>query len=180
MIALVIGGARSGKSRYAAKVARELTDSPVLLATSRVWDDDHAARIEKHKAERGAEWTTIEDPLVLAHADLTGRVVVIDCVTLWLTNLFEGAGWDHVRALDIAQAELERLTKVDARFILVSNELGMAPHAETPVGRKFVDAQGFLNQSIAERAVAVTLTVAGLPLPIHGGDMRTRLTVETP
>ncbi len=171
MIALVLGGARSGKSRYAASVARELSPSPVMLATSRVFDADHAARIARHRAERGAEWTTIEEEKAIARADLAGRVVVVDCVTLWLTNLFLDGGEDASGAEKGARDELRRLDAVDARWIFVSNELGMAPHAATEMGRKFVDLQGLVNQAIAARAAAVTLMVAGIPLAVKGGDM---------
>jgi adenosylcobinamide kinase/adenosylcobinamide-phosphate guanylyltransferase len=180
VIALVIGGARSGKSRYAQRVALQLTKSPVMLATSRVYDDDHAARIARHKAERGPEWTTIEEPKALARPELAGRVVVVDCATLWLTNFFAEAKWKPEPALEAVRAELERTLAIDATWIFVSNELGMAPHAETELGRKFVDAQGFLNQAIASRADAVTLMVAGLPLPVRGGDLLTALRRGTP
>ncbi len=175
MIALVLGGARSGKSRYAASVAKELSASPVLLATSRAHDHDHAARIARHKAERGPEWTTVEEEKAIARADLAGRVVVVDCATLWLTNLFLDGGEKLDEAHVAARAELARLGAIEATWIFVSNELGMAPHAETETGRKFVDLQGFLNQDVAARAVAVTLMVAGIPLAVKGGEMAAAL-----
>jgi adenosylcobinamide kinase/adenosylcobinamide-phosphate guanylyltransferase len=175
VIALVLGGARSGKSRYAQGIAKRLSPAPVIVATSRVYDDDHAARIARHKAERGPEWTTIEEPKVLARPELAGRVVVVDCVTLWLTNFFADAGWKPEPALEAVNLELDRALTIDATWIFVSNELGMAPHAATEVGRKFVDAQGFLNQAIAARADAVTLMVAGLPLAVKGGDLAAAL-----
>jgi adenosylcobinamide kinase/adenosylcobinamide-phosphate guanylyltransferase len=171
VIALVLGGARSGKSRYAASVARALSASPVMLATSRILDPDHAARIARHRAERGAEWTTIDEETAIARADLAGRVAVVDCVTLWLTNLFLDAKENVAETHAAARTELGRLAAIDATWILVSNELGMAPHAATEMGRKFVDLQGFLNQEIAARAKAVTLVVAGIPLPAKGGEM---------
>jgi adenosylcobinamide kinase/adenosylcobinamide-phosphate guanylyltransferase len=142
-----------------------------MVATSRVYDDDHAARIARHKAERGPEWTTIEEPKAIARAELTGRVVVVDCVTLWLTNFFADAGWHEEPAHEAVREELRRALAVDATWIFVSNELGMAPHAATHAARKFVDVQGFLNQEIAAAAHAVTLMVAGLPLAVKGGDM---------
>jgi adenosylcobinamide kinase/adenosylcobinamide-phosphate guanylyltransferase len=179
MIALVLGGARSGKSRYAASVAKALSVSPVMLATSRLFDADHAARIDRHKAERGPEWTTIEEEKAIARADLAGRVVVVDCATLWLTNLFLDAA-EHLPAThDAARAELGRVAAIDATWIFVSNELGMAPHAATEMGRKFVDLQGFMNQEIAARAEAVALMVAGIPLPVKGGEMVATLRRET-
>lgn len=171
MIALVLGGARSGKSRYAAGVARELSPAPVLLATSRILDADHAARIARHRAERGPEWTTVEEETAIARADLAGRVVVVDCATLWLTNLFFDAKMNVADTHAAAHAELARLEPIDATWIVVSNELGMAPHAATEMGRKFVDLQGFVNQEIAARAAAVALVVAGIPLAVKGGEM---------
>jgi adenosylcobinamide kinase/adenosylcobinamide-phosphate guanylyltransferase len=171
MIALVLGGARSGKSRYAAAVARELSAAPVIVATSRPVDDDHAARIARHRADRGPEWTTLEEPRDIGRPELAGRVVVVDCVTLWLTNFFAAAKWESEPAHAAVTDALARALAVDATWIFVSNELGMAPHAATDVGRKFVDVQGFVNQAIAARADAVTLMVAGLPLAVKGGDL---------
>ncbi len=173
MIVLVLGGARSGKSGYAQRLGADLSPSPVMLATSRRWDDDHAARIARHKADRGPEWTTLEEERELARPELSGRVVVVDCVTMWLTNLFADAGWEHEAAHDAARAGLERAFAIDATWIFVSNELGMAPHAATESARKFVDVQGFLNQRIAARADAVVLTVAGIPVHVKGADPRT-------
>jgi adenosylcobinamide kinase / adenosylcobinamide-phosphate guanylyltransferase len=175
MIALVLGGARSGKSRYAQQLAQALTPAPVMMATSRIYDDDHAARIARHKADRGPEWTTIEEPKIIGRPELAGRVVVVDCVTLWLTNFFADAKWEPNAAHEAARVELARALAIDGTWIFVSNELGMAPHAATEAGRKFVDIQGFLNQEIAARADAVTLMVAGLPLAVKGGDMRAAL-----
>jgi adenosylcobinamide kinase/adenosylcobinamide-phosphate guanylyltransferase len=171
MIALVVGGARSGKSRYAARVAKELSGSPVMVATSRIFDADHAQRIARHRADRGPEWTTIEEEKAIARPELAGRVVVVDCATLWLTNFFLDAKSNADAAHEAVRAELERVAAIDATWIFVSNEVGMSLHAETEVGRKFVDLQGFLNQDIAARAVAVALMVAGLPIAAKGGDM---------
>lgn len=175
MIGLVLGGARSGKSRHAQEVASALSRSPVMLATSRVYDEDHAARIARHKADRGPEWTTLEEPKAIAKPELAGRVVVVDCVTLWLTNFFADARWDPTAAHEAARAELARACAVDATSIFVSNELGMAPHAATQVARKFVDVHGFLNQDIAARADGVTLMVAGIPLGVKGGGVEAAL-----
>jgi adenosylcobinamide kinase/adenosylcobinamide-phosphate guanylyltransferase len=167
VITLILGGARSGKSRHAQALARSLSATPVYLATSRRWDDDHAARIERHRRDRGPEWTTREDERTLAHPDLAGRVVVVDCLTLWLTNLILDLGSDVDRARTEANRELDRLAAIDATWILVSNEVGMSLHAETELGRKFVDLQGFVNQDVAARADAVTWMVAGLPVVVR-------------
>lgn len=139
-----------------------------MLATSRTYDEDHAARIARHKAERGPQWRTIEEPTHIAREDLAGRVVVVDCMTLWLTNLASDAAWDMTAAHEAARAELARVFAIDATWLIVSNELGMAPHAATESARKFVDTQGFLNQEIAARADAVALMVAGLAVGVKG------------
>jgi adenosylcobinamide kinase/adenosylcobinamide-phosphate guanylyltransferase len=168
MIALILGGARSGKSRHAQQIALRLTPSPVMLATSRPWDADHAARIARHRADRGPEWSTVEEETAIARADLAGRVIVVDCVTLWLSNFFADAKWDAAAAQQAARAELGRVLAIDATWIFVSNELGMSPHAATESARKFVDVHGFVNQEIAARADAVVLMVAGIPLAVKG------------
>jgi adenosylcobinamide kinase/adenosylcobinamide-phosphate guanylyltransferase len=163
---LVLGGARSGKSRYAERLARSLSDRPVYLATSRPWDEDHQARIARHRRDRGPEWETREEQKHLADQSLSGRVVVVDCVTLWLTNFFVDLKQDVERCLEAAQCELERALEQDNTWIFVSNELGQGLHAETEVGRKFTDLQGFMNQYIASRVENVTLLVAGIPLHV--------------
>jgi adenosylcobinamide kinase/adenosylcobinamide-phosphate guanylyltransferase len=175
-LTLVLGGARSGKSRFAQSRALERArargERPLYVATSRRWDDDHAARIERHRRDRGPEWDAVEAERRLSALPLGGRSVVVDCVTLWLTNLCADNGWDCEAARAEAEVEIDELAAIDAELILVSNELGMAPHASTEVGRKFVDAQGFLNQFIAARAHEVVLTVAGLPLWVKGSPAR--------
>jgi adenosylcobinamide kinase/adenosylcobinamide-phosphate guanylyltransferase len=146
-----------------------------MLATSRTVDADHMARIARHRADRGPEWTTIEEDVTIAREDLAGRVVVVDCATLWLSNLLLDARSDADAARDAARGQLARVEAIDATWIFVSNEVGMSLHAATEVGRKFVDLQGFVNQDIAARAAAVTLMVAGIPLAAKGGDMAVAL-----
>lgn len=90
MIYLITGGQRSGKSSYAQELALSLTDEPIYVATARVWDDDFQARVERHKEDRDERWTTMEVEKALADLDLDGKVAVIDCITLWLTNFFYG------------------------------------------------------------------------------------------
>lgn len=173
---LVLGGARSGKSRHAQALARALSQQPVYVATSRVWDDDHAARIERHRRERGPEWRTIECELELAElgAELAGQVAVIDCVTLWLSNYFADLGVDVERCLMHARAQIDALTQIDATLVIVSNELGQGLHAPTELGRKFTDLSGLVNQHIAARADNVAWMVAGIPLYVKGRDPSTR------
>jgi adenosylcobinamide kinase/adenosylcobinamide-phosphate guanylyltransferase len=164
----VLGGARSGKSRFAQRLALHLAADPVYLATSRAYDDDHLRRIERHRAERGPEWTTIEEPERLSGAPIKGRVVVVDCLTLWLNNCFASRNFDPDRTLEFTTDELERLLGVSATLILVSNEIGQGVHATTEVGRRFTDLQGLLNQLVAGRADSVVLMVAGLVQQIKG------------
>lgn len=173
-LTLVLGGARSGKSRYAQALALTLTARPLYVATSRIWDDDHRARIERHQRERGPEWRTLECETALGSLELRGEVAVIDCVTLWLSNLFHDSGGDVEGCLTLARAEIDRLAGADARLILVTNELGQSLHAPTEVGRKFTDLQGLTNQYIAAHAERVVLMAAGIPIFVKGGEPVTK------
>lgn len=169
-VTLVLGGARSGKSSYAEREARRLSAEPIYLATSRLWDEVHQQRIARHRADRGSEWTTVEVPLELSALRKTGRVVVVDCVTLWLTNYFCDLNRDVDACLQAAQREFERAVELDNTWLFVSNELGQGLHAATEAGRKFTDLQGFMNQFIAARAQRVVMLVAGIPVEIkHEG-----------
>jgi adenosylcobinamide kinase/adenosylcobinamide-phosphate guanylyltransferase len=167
-ITLVLGGARSGKSRHAQALALALSRRPLYVATSRVWDDDHAERIARHRRERGPEWRTVECELDLASLALAGEVAVIDCVTLWLSNFFADLGSDVDVCLGKAKAHIAALEKVDATLLIVSNELGQGLHAPTELGRKFTDLQGLVNQHIAEHAENVAWMVAGIPHYVKG------------
>lgn len=162
----ISGGQRSGKSRYAQDLALQLSSSPVYLATSRAWDDDHRQRIARHVADRDARWTTLEEEKYLSRLDLGGRVVVLDCVTLWLTNFFTDANYEVNTALTQAQAEFDKLLTQDCTLLVISNEIGMGLHAATEAGRKFTDLQGWLNQYIAQRADHAIFMVSGLPLTV--------------
>jgi len=162
----ISGGQRSGKSRYAQDLALQLSPSPVYLATSRAWDDNHRQRIARHVADRDARWTTLEEEKYLSRLDLTGRVVVLDCVTLWLTNFFTDTNYEVETALGQAQAEFDKLLTQDCTLLVISNEIGMGLHAPTEAGRKFTDLQGWLNQYIAQRAEHAIFMVSGLPLTV--------------
>lgn len=168
MVTLVTGGTRSGKSRWAMTQARTLSASPVYVATSRVLDAEYRARVERHRADRGDEWTTLEEDVAIDSLALDGRVVVVDCLTLWLTNLILDAKDDAETALKQARQQLDRLMARPAIWFLVSNELGLGLHADTELGRRFVDLQGFVNQHVAAAADRVVLMVAGLPLWVKG------------
>ena len=165
-IILITGGQRSGKSNHAQRTALHLAANPVYLATSRVWDEEHRARIQRHRTERGTQWTTFEIEKTLSDADVRGRVVVVDCVTLWATNFF----FDNDSAVERTEAELtaefDRFTAQESVFIFVTNEIGMGEMAQNAVQRRFADLQGRLNQYIAARADEVVFMVSGIPVRI--------------
>ena len=165
-ITLVTGGQRSGKSGYAQRLALSLSARPVYLATSRVWDEEHRRRIARHQADRGPEWTNIEEEKFLSRHDLAGRVVVVDCVTLWSTNFFFDNRADVELSLHQIKEEFTRLTEQDAYFIFVTNEIGLGGVSENEIQRKFTDLQGWVNQFVAARADEVVLMVSGIPVRI--------------
>ena len=167
-IVLVTGGQRSGKSKYAERLALSLAANPVYLATARVWDDEFRQRVLRHQADRGPEWTNIEEEKYLSRHNLNGRVVVIDCVTLWGTNFFFDNDSNVEKSLTELKEEFNRLTQQEAYFIFVTNEIGLGGVSPDPVQRKFTDLQGWLNQHIASRADEVVLMVSGIPMKIKG------------
>jgi len=164
MIIYISGGARSGKSSFAQKIALEKSANPVYVATARIWDDDFAKRVARHKSERGPEWTSLECEQNVHLLPLEGHVVVIDCVTLWLTNIFMTYYEDIEKTLAAFKTEIDAIQKLKGTFIIISNEIGMGVHAETELGRKFTDLQGWANQYVAAKAKEAILIVSGLPL----------------
>lgn len=167
-IVLVTGGQRSGKSGYAQRRALSLTSNPVYLATSRVWDEEFRQRVLRHQADRGPEWTNIEEEKYLSHHNLNGRVVVIDCVTLWGTNFFFDNDSNVELSLTELKEEFDRLAEQEAYLIFVTNEIGLGGVSPDPVQRKFTDLQGWLNQYIASRADEVVLMISGIPMKVKG------------
>ncbi len=165
-LTLVLGGARSGKSRYAEGLIAALPPPWAYVATAEAHDHEMATRIRAHRARRGASWRTIEAPrdLVTALAACERMPVLIDCLTLWLSNL--------MLAEDDIDTEIENLERSlavsTAPIVLVANEVGSGIVPEFPLGRKFRDLQGTLNQRMAARADRVMLMVAGLPLVLKG------------
>jgi adenosylcobinamide kinase/adenosylcobinamide-phosphate guanylyltransferase len=170
-VTLVLGGARSGKSTHAEKLATGSLNGgapqpAVYVATAQAGDAEMATRIAAHRTRRGSNWSTIEEPLkldeALASAAVHGRPVLVDCLTLWLSNVMLGGG-DVDEATDGLVRALEGL---GVPVVFVSNEVGLGVVPDTPLGRAFRDAQGRLNMRMAERADRVILMTAGLPLTL--------------
>ena len=161
---LVLGGARSGKSAFAEKLVCNSRLARIYLATATAGDNEMQTRIAQHQTQRGDGWTTIEEPLALvetlAGEALQGRAILVDCLTLWLSNLIFA---DHDVTLQ-SHRLADWLRTTPAPIVLVSNEVGMGLVPETPLGRMFRDAQGRLNQIIAAAVPAVAFVAAGLPL----------------
>ena len=171
-IILITGGQRSGKSTKAEELALQLSPNPVYLATAHIWDEEFRERVRKHQERRGPEWTNIEEEIHLSKHDLTGRVVVIDCITLWLTNILPtsgeaGQGAEGINTvLTTAKAEFDKFTTPDATYIFVTNEIGSGGISTNALQRRFTDLQGWMNQYIAKKADEVILMVSGIPVKI--------------
>ncbi|MDM8561736.1 bifunctional adenosylcobinamide kinase/adenosylcobinamide-phosphate guanylyltransferase [Candidatus Marithioploca araucensis] len=165
-IVFITGGQRSGKSRIAQKWAEDKADNPVYLATARILDSDFEKRVERHKTDRSEKWMTIEEEKNFDKLKLQGRTIVLDCITLWLTNIFYDAEYHIENSLDEAKSIWNNFIQQDFTLIVVSNELGMGIHPENENARKFADLQGWINQHIAARADEVYFMVSGMPLKV--------------
>jgi adenosylcobinamide kinase/adenosylcobinamide-phosphate guanylyltransferase len=175
-ITFVIGGARSGKSSFALNQASKVEGPKVYIATAEALDEEMKARIEKHRVERGSEWDTYEEPIRLPDVlkNLTGRysVAVLDCLTIWLSNLLvrsQIASPDR-QAVNEAVMDLIDVLKGDGKLnlFIVSNEVGMGIVPENSLARLFRDLAGDLNQKVASVADEVYLVTAGIPIRIKG------------
>lgn len=170
MLELVLGGARSGKSRCAEALAAASGMECIYIATAQVGDAEMAARIDRHRATRDTTWHTVEEPLRLAqvlrdHAG-PGRCLLVDCLTLWLTNLLIAEDAD-LFAHERAQL-LDTLPQLEGRIIMVSNEVGQGIVPMAALARRFVDESGWLHQELAARSDRVFWVVAGLPQVLKG------------
>lgn len=166
MIHYISGGERSGKSSYAQKLVENLSKTPVYLATARCWDDDFKARIQRHKNDRGPQWINIEEEVNLANVCPQNSVVLLDCITLWITNLYLDFDNDVQKSLQFAKEEIDKLDNIDSTIYIISNEIGMGVHAQSHIARKFTELQGWVNQYIAKKAITATFMVSGIPLKI--------------
>ena len=179
-IILVTGGQRSGKSTYAEKMALDLSgdNKCVYMATAKVWDDEFAKRVALHKQRRGEQWVNIEEEKFLSKHNVAGKVVLIDCVTLWSTNFFfeistsqenessSEKGNVVKRSLEAVKDEFDKFTQQDATFVFVTNEIGLSGVSENKIQRQFTDLLGWLNQYIASKADEVYFMVSGIPIKI--------------
>jgi adenosylcobinamide kinase / adenosylcobinamide-phosphate guanylyltransferase len=162
-LTLVLGGARSGKSRHAEQLITTLPPPWTYVATAQALDDEMAARIAEHRSRRDPRWHTVEAPLDVAGAiETAGTVALVDCLTLWLSNLML-SGAD----MDAATERLEqRLARATYPVVLVANEVGLGIVPDNALARRFRDAAGRLNQTMAARADRVVLMVAGIPMQV--------------
>lgn len=166
---LVLGGARSGKTSFAERLAMRMGESPLYLATAEILDAEMAERVETHKRQRQGRFATVEEPIEITDAIIKGckahDVVLVDCLTLWITNLL-GASADvagAVEELAVALAQIKR-----ARVILVSNEVGLGIVPDNPLSRSFRDLAGAAHQRLGEICSDVFFVVAGLPMTFKG------------
>ncbi|MFL6964647.1 bifunctional adenosylcobinamide kinase/adenosylcobinamide-phosphate guanylyltransferase [Pseudomonas alvandae] len=170
MLQLILGGARSGKSRLAEKLAADTRLPVTYIATSQPIDGEMNQRVAQHRARRPAEWALVEEPLALAQAlrenAATDRCLLVDCLTLWLTNLLMLD--DPERLIAEREALLDCISALPGEVIFVSNETGMGVVPLGELTRRYVDEAGWLHQALAERCQRVVLTVAGLPLTLKG------------
>ncbi len=164
-VTLVLGGARSGKSRHAEQLIEACPGPWTYIATAQPFDDEMRERIALHRVRRSARWTTIDAPIELPQAVRavpSGRAVLVDCLTLWLTNLM-------LSDADVAKARAELLGAcrgASGPLVLVSGEVGLGIVPENALARRFRDELGALNQALAREVEHVVLTVAGLPLKV--------------
>ncbi|MYM90456.1 bifunctional adenosylcobinamide kinase/adenosylcobinamide-phosphate guanylyltransferase [Rugamonas sp. FT82W] len=178
---LVLGGARSGKSGYADRLAIESGKEVVYIATATAGDAEMATRIAHHRAGRPSEWTTVEEPLALGNQLLRwsspDRLILVDCLTLWLSNLLFSSGEQYPDVGEITLPALfheqqdmlaSALTKCASDVVLVSNEVGMGIMPFGAISRCFVDEQGRLNQAMAALCDRAVFVAAGLPLMLKG------------
>jgi adenosylcobinamide kinase/adenosylcobinamide-phosphate guanylyltransferase len=173
-ITFIIGGARSGKSSFALKEASKVSGQKAYLATAEALDGEMKDRIEKHKAERGNDWDTFEEPVKISDVILNlndkNSAVLLDCLTIWLSNILiraESAGPGHESPEESIHKFIDSLKRLnDLKLFIVSNEVGAGIVPENKLARRFRDLAGTLNQKVAEIADEVYMVTAGIPVKI--------------
>lgn len=165
---LVLGGAKSGKSTFALNVCNSLDRDRIFLATAQALDQEMEERIRRHQAERGSGWRTIEEPLkvaeTIASLDSKDTVIALDCLTLWLNNLYMEYGKDQEAIDEAIESLVQQLKDIHGAVVVVSNEVGMGIVPDNQLSRTYRDTAGYMNQRIARLAVKVVVVLAGLPL----------------
>lgn len=165
---LVLGGARSGKSAFAEKLVLDSGLKPIYIATSQVWDEEMRARVDAHIERRGDDWVCVEAPIELENAlrdaDQSGNAILVDCLTLWVTNLMMA----EANIGDRFSTLIEQIQHTKAPLVLVTNEVGLGIVPENKMAREFRDHAGKLHQDIASIANKVFFIAAGLPLQMKG------------
>jgi adenosylcobinamide kinase/adenosylcobinamide-phosphate guanylyltransferase len=175
-LVLILGGARSGKSSFAQRLAKKVGGDVLFLATAQAGDDEMAERIARHKASRPATWRTVEEPMELASVlqakAASADVIIVDCLTLWLSNLLlrEG-GASEMEVLGQVDTLLGVYEKGAASYIVVSGEVGLGLVPPYPLGRTYRDIMGWMNQKITKKADKVFLMIAGIPLELKSLGM---------
>ncbi len=168
-IFLITGGARSGKSAYAERLAQGIAGKRAYLATAQALDAEMAARIAKHRKDRGPAWDNYEEPLAVADLlrKISGRyqVLLLDCLTLWLSNIMAHTDGDGA-VLDSMENLVTALSDFEGTCIVVSNEVGLGIVPDNPMARRFRDFAGMLNQKVAQTADEVYFTASGIPMKI--------------
>ncbi len=165
-IILITGGQKSGKSVFAEKIALQSSDRPVYIATAKIFDEEFRKRVEVHKQRRKNQWINIEEPIQLSRHHFIGKTILVDCVTLWSTNIFFESGNDIPVAAERFKTEFDRFTDQDCIFIFVSTETGLGGTSENQMQRQFNDLQGEINQYIANKADEVYLIISGIDIRI--------------
>lgn len=170
MIQFILGGARSGKSRLAEQTAIASNKPVTYIATAQAWDNEMQERIVHHQAQRPAAWTLVEEPLHLAaclkQLDQAGHVILVDCLTLWMSNLLMQKD-ENIQSDECAQL-LQVLPSLQSEILLVSNETGLGVVPMGQISRKFVDESGRLHQQLGQIADKVIFCVAGFPMILKG------------
>ncbi|MFW2040925.1 bifunctional adenosylcobinamide kinase/adenosylcobinamide-phosphate guanylyltransferase [Acinetobacter sp. ULE_I001] len=170
MLQLILGGARSGKSKLAEKIAKDSNLKVIYIATAQAWDDEMQQRISHHQSQRPNEWRLIEEPLYLADClkqiDQEKQVILVDCLTLWMSNLLmrEDTNMQRIECEKL----LKNLPKLESEIVLVSNETGLGVIPMGEITRKFVDESGRLHQLLGQIADKVVFCVAGFPMLLKG------------
>ena len=170
---LITGGCRSGKSRFASDFANQHFSKKLYLATCEALDEEMAQRIEHHKKMRGPEWQTLEEPIKIVEGirqyEDGVEVILLDCITLWLSNLLTKGNTD-LKIMDEINRFVEMIKQTPASLVIVSNEVGMGIVPVDPLGRRFRDLSGMANQRIGQVAETVIFMVSGIPIFLKGAE----------